>query len=60
MINSFVVSLDFTAIINILQQSIKIMHEKMLKAINLYRLHNDAAERNTSLNRRSNKPPITE
>ena len=41
MVNSFVALLDITVIINILQQIIKIMHEKMLKAINLYWFHND-------------------
>ena len=41
MVNSFVALLDITVIINILQQIIKIMHVKMLKAINLYWFHND-------------------
>ena len=36
MINSFVVLLDITVMINILQEIIKVLHEKMLKAINLY------------------------
>ena len=43
------------AIINILQEIIKILQEKMLKAINLYWFHNDASEKNNSLNDRSNK-----
>ena len=45
MVNSFVVSLDITVMINILQDILKILHEKMLKAINLYWLHNDASEK---------------
>ena len=34
MVNSFVFSLDITVMINILQEIIKTLHEKMLKAIN--------------------------
>ena len=34
MVNSFGLLLDITVIINILQEIIKILHEKMLKAIN--------------------------
>ena len=34
------------------------MHEKMLKAINLYWFHNDASERKNSLNGYSNEPQI--
>ena len=60
MVNSFVVSLDITVIINILQSLIKIMHEKMLKAANLYWVHKDASERNNSLNGHSNEPRINE
>ena len=36
------------------------MHEKMLKAINLYWFHNDASERKNSLNGHSNEPQINE
>ena len=36
------------------------MHGKMLKAINLYWFHNDASERNNSLNGHSNEPRIKE
>ena len=36
MVNSFVVSLDITVMINILQDITKTMYEKMLKATNLY------------------------
>ena len=36
MVNSFVVSLDITVMINILQEIIKVLHEKMLKAIDFY------------------------
>ena len=36
------------------------MHEKMLKTINLYWFHNDAAERNNSLNDNSNEPRLNE
>ena len=36
------------------------MHVKMLNAINLYWSHNDALERNNSLNGHSNDPRINE
>ena len=36
------------------------MHEAMLKVINLHWFHNDASERNDSLNGNSNKPQINE
>ena len=42
--------------INILYERIKILHEKMLNAIYLYWLHNDALAENNSLNGHSNKP----
>ena len=35
-INLFVASLDVTVMINCLQELMKILNEKMLKAINLY------------------------
>ena len=60
MVNSFVVSLDITAMINILQQIIKIMHEKMSKAINLYWSHNYASKRNNSLNGHSSELRVNE
>ena len=45
MVNSFVVSLDITVLINILQEITKILKEKMLYAINLYWLHNNATDK---------------
>ena len=36
------------------------MHEKLLKSINLYWFHNDASERNNSLNGYSNETRINE
>ena len=36
------------------------MHEKMLKAINLYSFHNDASDKNNSLNDHSNEPRTNE
>ena len=45
-VNSFVFSLDINAMLNILQGLIKILDQKMLKAINLYLFHNDASEKN--------------
>ena len=36
MVNLFIVSLDITVVISILQEIIKILHDKMLKAMNLY------------------------
>lgn len=36
------------------------MHAEILKAINLYWFHNDASERNNSLNECSNEPQINE
>ena len=36
MVNLFVVSLDITVMVNILREGIKILHEKMSKATNLY------------------------
>ena len=60
MVDSFVGSLDITVMINILLWIIKIMHKQMLKTINLYWFHNDASERNNSLNGHSKKPWINE
>ena len=51
-------SLDIPVIINILQGTIKILHEKMLNAIYLYWFHNDTLAENNSLNGHSNKPWI--
>ena len=36
MVNLFIVSLDITVVINILQEIIKILHDKMLKTMDLY------------------------
>ena len=54
MVNSFVFSLDTPAIINVLYETIKILHERMLNAIYLYWLHNDKWAENNSLNGHSN------
>ena len=50
MANLFIVSLDTTVVINILQEIIKILHDKMSKAINLYWFYNDASDESNSLN----------
>ena len=50
MVNLFIVSLDITVVINILQEIIKILHDKILKAMNLYWFYNDASDENNSLN----------
>ena len=50
MVNSFVVALDIAVIINILQEIIKIFHEEILKALNLYWSQKDASKKNNSLN----------
>ena len=60
MVKSFDVLLDITVMINILQEIIKILHEKMSKAINLYWFHNDVSEENNSLTGHSNEPRINE
>ena len=60
MVNSFAFSLYSIVMVNILVEIIKILHEKMLKAITLYWFHNDASEKNNSLKDRSNEPRITE
>lgn len=36
MVNPFIVSLDMTKMINILEEIIKTLHEKILKAVHLY------------------------
>ena len=59
-VNSFVVLLDITVMINILQQIIKVLHEKILKVINLYWFLNDASEKHNSLNGHSNESRIKE
>ena len=51
-------SLDITVISIILQEITKILYDKMLKAINLYWLKNDASNKNNSLSDRSDKPEI--
>ena len=58
MVNSFGFSLDTTVMVKILQKIIKILHEKMLKAIYLDWFHNDTSEKNNSLNDRSKEPRI--
>ena len=55
MVNSFIVSLGMTLMINVFLENIKSLHEKMLKARNLYWLHNDASEKK-SLNGHFDKP----
>ena len=56
MVNLFLVSLEISVMVNILYEMIKILHEKMLNAIYLYRFHNDTSEKNNSLNGYSNEP----
>ena len=56
MVNSFVSSLDITVMIHILYEIVKILQEKMLNAICMYRFHSDTSEKNNSLNAHSNKP----
>ena len=58
MVDSFDFSLDITVIINILQELDNILHEEMLKTINLCWFHSDASEKNNSLNDRSNEPRV--
>ena len=53
-----VFSLYITIMINILHEIITILHEKLLKVIYFYWLHNDASEENSTLNDRSNGPRI--
>ena len=55
-VNSFSVSFDITVMINILIDIIKLLHEKMIRAINLYWFRNDVPEKNNSLNGLSNEP----
>ena len=50
MVDSLIVSLDITVIINNLKEIIKIPHREMLKTINLHRFHNIASEKTYSLN----------
>ena len=54
-INSFVVALYISIMINILQKIVKILHKKMLKGINFHCFHNGASEKNNSLNGHSNE-----
>ena len=56
MINSFLASLDIPPIINILNEMIKILHEKRLNAIYLYWCHNRTSEKNNSLTGHSKEP----
>ena len=59
--NSFVVSLDIT-VINVLQEMIKILLEKMLKAINFVLIPQRCVRENLthSINSLSNEPRIDE
>ena len=50
MVDSLIVSLDITVIINNLKEIIKIPHKEMLKTINLHQFHNIASEKTYSLN----------
>ena len=58
--NLFIVSLDMTVMINVLQEIIEILHEKMLKAIDLYWICNDASEKTNTLNGHCNELGINE
>ena len=58
MVQKFVVLLDITVMINIYQEIIKILLEKIVNVINLYEFHNDGSEKNNSLNGHSNEPRI--
>ena len=60
MVNSFVVLLDITIMINILPEITKVSHDKRLKAINVYLFHKGKSEKNNSLNGHSNKPQMNE
>ena len=54
-VNSFVVSVNAIVMINIC-----LMHEEILKTINMYWFLNNASERNNPLNGNSNEPQINE
>ena len=54
----FIIVLDIIVMINILQEQIKTMHDKVLKVIALFWFHNDAYGKNCSWNGHSNKPSI--
>ena len=60
MVNLYANSLNITLMINVLQGLLKIKHSKMLQAINLYWFHNNASEKNKSINSYSNEPWINE
>lgn len=57
-VNAFVVSLQIIVMINILQEVIKILHEEMFNAMNLYWFHNDASDKNNPLNGYCKEPRI--
>ena len=59
-VNSFAALLYITVMINISQEINKVVHEKMLRVINLYWFHNDTLETNNSLNGHSNEHGINE
>ena len=44
--------------INILQEVIKILHEEMFNAMNLYWFHNDASDKNNPLSGYCKEPRI--
>ena len=56
MVNLFASLSDMTVMINILQEVIKILFEKMLKVRNLHWFHDDESEKNNSLNDHFNEP----
>ena len=58
MVSSLIVLLDITAMINILQEVVKTLHDKILKTLNWYWLRDNATEKNNSLNGHSNEPRI--
>ena len=55
MVSSFVFSLVIPVMINILNEMIKILHEKMFNVIHLFLFHNDTLAENNSLNGDSNE-----
>ena len=55
MVSSFVFSLVIPVMINILNEMIKILHEKMFNVIYLFLFHNDTLAENNSLNGDSNE-----
>ena len=60
MVNLFVVTLDITVVINISQEIIKALDEKMLKALSLYVFHKYTSKKHNSLNDHFNLPQMNE